>query len=155
MMWSTRQKRSRRRRGGSLLTNVLTREPSLIKKKRKFSSYMLWGNADEIGRKVKYVEGLLIYGEISKDLVIYEAVVSHLGLCNRSCLNFLVYEENFIYSFISVPRTARRSVQCNMLHDAWRWCCPQSIYVLCGAVQGPVAHLWAQSNELAIDGPLS
>ncbi len=38
-----------------------------------------------------------------KYLVIYEEAVSHLWLCNRSLLDFLIYEENFIFFFTSVP----------------------------------------------------
>ncbi len=29
----------------------------------------------------------------------YEEAVSHIGLCNGSILNFLKYEENFIFFF--------------------------------------------------------
>ncbi len=32
----------------------------------------------------------------------YEEAVSHIWLCNCSTLNFLIYEENLIFSFISV-----------------------------------------------------
>ncbi len=32
---------------------------------------------------------------------IYEEAVSHIWLCNCSILNFLIYEENFIFFFIS------------------------------------------------------
>jgi hypothetical protein len=35
-------------------------------------------------------------------LVIYEMAVSHIGLCNCSIPNFLIYEENLIYFSISV-----------------------------------------------------
>jgi hypothetical protein len=37
-----------------------------------------------------------------KYLTIYEETVSHLWLCNCSILNFLIYEENYIFFFISV-----------------------------------------------------
>ncbi len=37
-----------------------------------------------------------------KYLAIYEEAVSHICLYNRSLLNFLIYEENFILFFISV-----------------------------------------------------
>jgi hypothetical protein len=33
----------------------------------------------------------------------YEEAVSHIRLCNCSTLNFLIYEENLIFFFISVP----------------------------------------------------
>jgi hypothetical protein len=40
-----------------------------------------------------------------KYLTIYEEAVSHVWLCNRSLLNFLIYEENLIFFFYqcSVP----------------------------------------------------
>jgi hypothetical protein len=37
-----------------------------------------------------------------KYLTIYEEAVSHMWLCKCSILNFPVYEENFIFFFISV-----------------------------------------------------
>jgi hypothetical protein len=51
-------------------------------------------------------KGLLIYEEMRKYLVIYEWAVSHIGLCNRSHLDFLIYEENFVFFFISVYEEA-------------------------------------------------
>jgi hypothetical protein len=47
-------------------------------------------------------KGFLIYEEIRKFLTIYEEAVSQIGLCNCSLLNFLIYEENLIFFFISV-----------------------------------------------------
>jgi hypothetical protein len=44
----------------------------------------------------------LIYEEMCKYLVIHEEAVSHIGLCNRSTLNFPIYEENLFFFFISV-----------------------------------------------------
>jgi hypothetical protein len=41
-----------------------------------------------------------IYEEVHKYFVIYEKAVS---LCTRSFLKFLIYEENLIFFFISVP----------------------------------------------------
>ncbi len=35
-------------------------------------------------------------------LVIYEEAVSHKRLCNRSLLDFLIYEEKIVSFFISV-----------------------------------------------------
>jgi|688.fasta_scaffold1876314_1 hypothetical protein len=40
-----------------------------------------------------------------KYLTIYEEAVSHIRLCNRSLLNFLIYEENSIFFYISVYTT--------------------------------------------------
>ncbi len=42
--------------------------------------------------------GFLIYEEMRKYLIIYEEAVSHI-------LNFLIYEENFVFFFISVGRS--------------------------------------------------
>ncbi len=50
-------------------------------------------------------KGSLIYEEMSKYFPIYEEAVSHIWLCNYSILNFLIYEENLIFLFISVPGT--------------------------------------------------
>jgi hypothetical protein len=44
-------------------------------------------------------KGLLIYEEMRKYLVIYEETVSHILLCNRFLLDFLIYEENFCFLF--------------------------------------------------------
>jgi hypothetical protein len=43
----------------------------------------------------------LIYEEMRKNLPKYEEAVSHIWLCNCSILNFLIYEENIIFFFIS------------------------------------------------------
>ncbi len=43
--------------------------------------------------------------KMRKYFPIYEEAVSHIWLCNCSILNFLIYEENFIFFFISVPPT--------------------------------------------------
>ncbi len=39
-------------------------------------------------------KGFLIYEDMGKYFPIYEEAVSHIGLCNCSTLNFLIYEEN-------------------------------------------------------------
>jgi hypothetical protein len=48
-------------------------------------------------------KGFLMYEEMRKYLVVYEEAVSHIRLCNRSCslLDFFIYEENFVFFFIS------------------------------------------------------
>jgi hypothetical protein len=53
-------------------------------------------------------KGFLIYEETHKYLTIYEEAVSHICLCNCSILNFLMYEENLIFFFISVYSTCSR-----------------------------------------------
>ncbi len=47
-------------------------------------------------------KGFLIYKEMGKHLTIDEEAVSHIWLCNRSNLNFLMYEEYLIFFFASV-----------------------------------------------------
>ncbi len=47
-------------------------------------------------------KGFLVSEEMRKYLTIYEEAVSHILLCNRSLLNFRIYEENLIFFFISV-----------------------------------------------------
>jgi hypothetical protein len=41
------------------------------------------------------------YEEMRDYLTKYEEAVSHIWICNRSLLNFLIYEENLIFFFIS------------------------------------------------------
>ncbi len=53
-------------------------ESTLIKKKRKFSSYIRKFRWDQLYMK----KGFLIYEEMRKYLVIYEEAVSHIWLCN-------------------------------------------------------------------------
>ncbi len=52
-------------------------------------------------------EGLpnTVYEEMRKYLTIYLEAISHVWLCNCSILNFLMYEENLIFFFISVEWT--------------------------------------------------
>ncbi len=76
---------------------------ALIKKKIEFSSYIrkfrkerlqshIWGRASYSN----------IWGNMRKYLVIFEEAVGHICLCNRSRLNSLIYEENWIFFFLSV-----------------------------------------------------
>ncbi len=95
------------------------------------------GNSEGIGCKVIYEEGLpnILYVEMRKYLVIFEETVSHIWLCNRSRLNFLLYEENLIFFFISVvvdgqissdqnrlPKEWRLDISCNQDRDYIKWC---------------------------------
>jgi hypothetical protein len=41
----------------------------------------------------------------------YEEAVSHIWICNCSILNFLVYEENFIFFFISAAKIREKLVK--------------------------------------------
>ncbi len=75
---------------------------------REFNWSYDWSCTDKKEKKI-----LLIYKEIQrvpvagngkememrKYLVIYEEAVSHIWLCNRSLLDFLIYEENFVFFF--------------------------------------------------------
>ncbi len=49
--------------------------------------------------------GLLIYGEIFTHFLIYEEALPHIWLCNCCTLNFLIYEENFLFFFIRMGAT--------------------------------------------------
>ncbi len=46
-------------------------------------------------------KGFLIYEKMRKYLTINEEACSHIWLCNCSILNFLIYEENLKFFFIS------------------------------------------------------
>ncbi len=52
-------------------------------------------------------------------LVIYEEGVSHKWLCNCSIPKFLIYEENFLFFFISVFSTKINAVRLWMLTCMW------------------------------------
>jgi hypothetical protein len=51
---------------------------TLIKKKRKYSSYIGKFRWDRVGCKVIFEESFLIYEEFRKYLIIYEKAVSHI-----------------------------------------------------------------------------
>ncbi len=52
-------------------------------------------------------KGFLIYEEMRKYFPIYEEAFSYIILCNCCTLNFLIYEENFIFFFISASVWSR------------------------------------------------
>jgi hypothetical protein len=60
------------------------------------------------GAKSFIRKGFLIYEEMRKYLVIYTEAVSHNWLSTRSLLNFFIYEEKFLFFFVSaaaeIPR---------------------------------------------------
>ncbi len=56
-------------------------------------------------------KGFFIYEEMRKYFAIYKEGVSLIWLCNRSLLNFLIYEENSISFFISAPTCVLLSLQ--------------------------------------------
>ncbi len=90
-------------------------------------------------------KGFLIYEEMRKYLTIYEEAVSHLWICNRSLLNFLIYEEH------SVRTKSGHKVS---LLPRGRSCLLQSIflYIFLGGLEcvghsfAYVAHLWFLSD---------
>jgi hypothetical protein len=63
-------------------------------------------------------KGFLIYEKMRKYLVIHEEAVSHIWLCNRSLLDFLVYEEIFVFFFIdAVIAGSPDALLFHSLHD--------------------------------------
>ena len=69
---------------------------ALIKRKEIFLIY----KEIQIGSYMR--KGFLIYVKIRKYLVTFEEAVNHIRYdfaCNRSCLNCLIYEENFFLLF--------------------------------------------------------
>ncbi len=56
-------------------------------------------------------KGLLIYEERRKYFPIYEEAVSHIWLCDCSIMNFLIYEENLIFFFISVRCMGKKGLR--------------------------------------------
>jgi hypothetical protein len=106
--------------------------PTLKKRKIEFSLYSaVWGNSDGSGCKVIYEdiyeEGLSYIWEMRKYLVIYEEDVSHIWLCNRSLLDFLMYEEYLVFYFYqcrqSNPSRAVQtvSIRCRVAKLVMRW----------------------------------
>ncbi len=65
-------------------------------------------------------KGVLIYEKMRKFLTVYEEGVSHLWLCNRSLLNFLIYKNNWFH-FLSVQccQLFRRTFQSGGKFGRW------------------------------------
>ncbi len=85
------------------------RDSTLIKKEiNLFLSYIKKFRRDQLQSHI-WGRAPNIWGN-AQIFTIYEEAISHICLCNRSLLNVLIYEENFILVFISVlassPRTA-------------------------------------------------
>ncbi len=53
-------------------------------------------------------KGFLIHEEMRKYLVKYWEALGYIWLCNRSLLDFLIYEESFVFFFISVDASCNR-----------------------------------------------
>ncbi len=56
-------------------------------------------------------KSFVIYEEKRKYFPIYEEAVRHIWLCNCSILNFLIYEENFIFLFYQWNKGGQRHLQ--------------------------------------------
>jgi hypothetical protein len=74
-----------------------SRMATLIKKNIKFPH--IQGIQNGAVTKSYMSKGFLIYMGTRKYLLVYEKAVSHIRLCNCSIMNFLIYEENFIFFF--------------------------------------------------------
>jgi hypothetical protein len=85
---------------------------TLIKNKIKFFSYII--NSDGSGCKV-------IYEEMRKYLVIYEVAVavSHNMILQPLPLDFLIYEENFVFFFSNVLKIIPKGDGCRYAFG-WR-----------------------------------
>ncbi len=59
-------------------------------------------------------KGFLIYEEMRKYLTKFEEAIIHIWIRNRSLLNFLIYEENFI-SFLLVLHLLRVRTEAALL----------------------------------------
>jgi hypothetical protein len=81
-----------------LFTNLAT----LIKKKFKFSLNIKKFRVEKLQSHIWGRLPNTVYEGMCKYFPIYEEAVSHIWLCNCSTLNFLIYEENIIFFFISV-----------------------------------------------------
>ncbi len=63
-------------------------------------------------------KGLLIYEEVHKYFAIYDEAVSHIWLCTRSFLKFLIYEENLIFFFISAIYSKHNSATSDTFYSS-------------------------------------
>jgi hypothetical protein len=84
---------------------------SALIKKRNFPHILYKEIQMEAVAKSYMRKGFLIYEEMRKYLTKHEEAVSHIWLCNRYILNFLIYKENLIFFFISVESLYARSVR--------------------------------------------
>ncbi len=93
------------------ISTVFCKFPTLIKNKIKFSSYIGKFRVEQLQSHIYVRKGFLIYEEMRKYFPIYEEAVSYIWLCNCSIPNFLIYEEDLIFFFISVlVRPLKRTV---------------------------------------------
>ncbi len=98
-------------------------------------------------------KGFPIYEEMRKYLTIYEEAVSHIWLCNRSLLNFLIYEGNLIFFFISayLYRSNNQAIRSqiwrrfSVLHGALKFAKfagIRQIITRCSTVRYIFLHMW-------------
>ncbi len=103
VFWSQNEiKKSRRlpTQGPCLFLSGRIFSVGLKRKKIKFSSYIKKNSVRAVAKS--YMRKEFLYEAMRKYLTIYEEAFTHIWLCNCTILNFLMYEENFIYFFISV-----------------------------------------------------
>ncbi len=71
-----------------------------VKKEKKI--FLIFRKIRKRAVAMSYIrKGFLMYEEMRKYLTIYEETVGHMGFCNCFILKFLIYEETFIFFFIS------------------------------------------------------
>ncbi len=76
------------------LNKCILNRSTLIKTKTKFSSYIRKFRWDRLQSHMW--KSFLMYEEMRKYLTIYEEAVSYVWLCNRSLLNFHIWEKFYI-----------------------------------------------------------
>ncbi len=84
--------------------------------KKETQNFLIYKEIQSGAVAKSYVrKGFLIYEEMRKYFPIYAEAVSHIWLCNCSILNFLIFEENLIFFFISViSKKSTETVQNSM-----------------------------------------
>ncbi len=83
---------------------------TLIKKKRKFSSYIRKFRNGALAKSYMRKD-FLIYEEMRKYFPIYEEAVSHVSLpLLHSKIPYTVYKENSIFFFLSVQYTHKTNI---------------------------------------------
>jgi hypothetical protein len=98
--WWTQIIRQQKKRGmHAIYYSLYAYEGTLIKRKRNFLIYKEFQTGSVAMSYMR--KGFLIHEEMLKHLTKNEEAVSHIWPCNRSLMNFLIYEENLIF-YLSV-----------------------------------------------------
>ncbi len=85
--------------------------------KKEYTIFLIYKGIQMGAVEKSYMrKGFLIYEEMSKYLVIYEEAVSYIWLCNRSLLDFIVYED-FFYS-VELHPTVSQTIRVSWLATA-------------------------------------